>query len=62
MTILCVCQLKFNINIREHSDKLHSIDVSDCMFFYIIFQGLERPSIIQQRGIVPLCKGLEVIQ
>jgi len=24
--------------------------------------GLEKPSAIQQRGIVPFCKGLDVIQ
>lgn len=29
---------------------------------HIIFEGFEKPSAIQQRGIVPFCKGLDVIQ
>jgi translation initiation factor 4A len=31
---------------------------SSCIFF----EGLEKPSAVHQRGIVPLCKGLDVIQ
>lgn len=27
-----------------------------------MFEGLEKPSAVHQRGIVPLCKGLDVIQ
>ncbi|KAF8388791.1 hypothetical protein HHK36_025471 [Tetracentron sinense] len=30
--------------------------------FQISFEGFEKPSAIQQRGIVPFCKGLDVIQ
>jgi len=41
-----------------------------CLLFYIVFLlppilccvGFEKPSAIQQRGIVPFCKGLDVIQ
>lgn len=32
------------------------------MMFCSCFKGFERPSAIQQRGIVPFCKGLDVIQ
>lgn len=42
---------------------------SKCSFSYdhkcillIYFVGFEKPSAIQQRGIVPFCKGLDVIQ
>lgn len=28
----------------------------------ILFEGFEKPSAIQQRGIVPFCKGLDVIE
>ena len=33
-----------------------------CLMFYSCSAGFERPSAIQQRGIVPFCKGLDVIQ
>ncbi|GFY97172.1 eif4a-2 [Actinidia rufa] len=32
------------------------------MSFLMCFEGFEKPSAIQQRGIVPFCKGLDVIQ
>lgn len=42
---------------------IHVALVNEFIFIiYIFFEGFEKPSAIQQRGIVPFCKGLDVIQ
>lgn len=32
-----------------------------CETFFFFFEGLEKPSAVHQRGIVPLCKGSDVL-
>lgn len=51
---------QFSLNIQIGSN--WRIFRNLCVFYFVSFKGFEKPSAIQQRGIVPFCKGLDVIQ
>nr|XP_027186491.1 eukaryotic initiation factor 4A-15-like [Cicer arietinum] len=53
---------EFFTSYDEVHDSFDAMGLKENLLRGIYTYGFERPSAIQQRGIVPFCKGLDVIQ